>query len=178
MAQERGLPSANRAESQEACFLGGRDYRELYRSRMPVLPGPVVDQEGRVVGEHQGLFAYTVGQRRGLGIPAKEPYYVLALDAAKNTLRVGPKEALYQTQALVREVSWLVDPREYLDQGVSVQVRYRARPLPVDLDLDQGDRVLVRFREPQRGCGPRASWPPFFLRGSGSWAEAGWYETG
>ena len=154
MALQRGLPSAGRAESQEACFLAGQDYREFFESRMPVSPGPVIDPEGRVIGRHRGLFAYTVGQRRGLGIPAKRPYYVLALDGVRNTLVVGPEEALYKSEALVRAVSWLVDPEEYRDRQILLQVRYRARPLPVDLELGRNSAVRVRFREPQRAVAP------------------------
>lgn len=154
MAQERGLPSAQRSESQEACFLAGQDYREYYEARMESRPGPVADLEGRVIGRHRGLHSYTVGQRRGLGIPAKRPYYVLALDGVNNTLVVGPREALYKTEALVRAVTWLVEPRDRLEREVEVQVRYRARPLAAGLVQGPGRTVRVRFREPQRAVAP------------------------
>ena len=154
LARERGLPSAGRAESQEACFLAGQNYREYYSARLPVRPGPVVDPEGRVIGRHQGLYSYTVGQRRGLGIPAKRPYYVLALDGVNNTLVVGPREALFKTEALVRAATWLVEPGRYLDREVLVQVRYRARPLPARLEPGPRATLRIRFQEPQRAVAP------------------------
>jgi tRNA-specific 2-thiouridylase len=113
-----------------------------------------VDQEGRVIGRHQGLFGYTVGQRRGLGLPAKRPYYVLALDGIDNRLIVGPKEALFKEEALVRAVRWLTDPKELPQEGVEVQVRYRARPVPAKISLEKDKEVRVLFREPQRAVAP------------------------
>ncbi len=154
MALERGLPSARRAESQEACFLAGMDYREYYESRMPVRPGPVADRSGRIIGRHRGLYSYTVGQRRGLGIPAKKPYYVLALDGVNNTLVVGPREELFKTEAFVRAATWLVEPKDYLDREVLVQVRYRARPVAAELELEKEASVKIRFKEPQRAVAP------------------------
>ena len=154
MARARGLPPAARKGSQEACFLEGRGYREFFESERESRPGQIVDQEGRVIGRHQGLFAYTVGQRRGLGLPAKRPFYVLALDGINNRLMVGPQEALFKEKALVRAVSWLVGPQDLPRKGVEVQVRYRARPVPAELRLLRNNLVRVRFREPQRAVAP------------------------
>lgn len=154
MAGQRGIPSADRPESQEACFLEGGDYRAYYEARRTVRPGPVVDPEGRVIGRHKGLYAYTVGQRRGLGIPAKRPYYVHRLDGVNNTLVVGPKEGLFKDEALVRAVTWLVDPQDYLDRPVRIQVRYRAEPLPCKLELERDNLVRVRLERPQKAVAP------------------------
>jgi len=154
MAESRGLPSAARKESQEACFLEGRGYRDFYQARRAVHPGQIVDPEGRVIGRHRGLFNYTVGQRRGLGLPAKRPYYVLALDGISNRLVVGPKEALFRAEALVRAVSWLVEPGDLPRGGVAVQLRYRARPVPAELSLERDRLVRVRFQEPQGAVAP------------------------
>src|SRR5215213_5534322 len=96
MAAERGLASADRPESQDICFVPGGDYRNLLREECAdsLRPGPIVDLAGHELGRHQGLPLYTIGQRRGLGIAAKQPLYVTALDAARNAVVVGPQEAL------------------------------------------------------------------------------------
>ncbi|MBW1712851.1 MAG: tRNA 2-thiouridine(34) synthase MnmA [Deltaproteobacteria bacterium] len=158
LAVERGLPAVNRPESQEVCFLAGQNYRDFFKSRRQARPGPMVDQSGRVVGRHQGLFAYTVGQRRGLNLPAARPYYVLDLDGPGNRLVVGPEEALFRDQALVEDCSWLIDPQQFWPAGqakeVEVQVRYRAQPLPARLEIGPKGRVRVIFSRPQRAVAP------------------------
>src|SRR5215213_9808980 len=96
MAAERRLASADRPESQDICFVPGGDYRNLLREERAdsLRPGPIVDLAGRELGRHEGLPLYTIGQRRGLGIAAKQPLYVTALDSARNAVVVGPQEAL------------------------------------------------------------------------------------
>jgi tRNA-uridine 2-sulfurtransferase len=94
-AARAGLAVARRAESQEACFLGGGDYREFVkRHGVEETPGEIVDEQGRQLGSHDGYWRFTAGQRRGLGIAAKDPLYVLRTDAAANTVVVGPRESL------------------------------------------------------------------------------------
>ena len=156
LAAERGLPSAGRAESQEICFLGGEDYRAFFLAHRRPAPGQVVDLCDRVVGRHQGLFAYTVGQRKGLGLCAPVPTYVVAVDKAANRLIVGPAQALLAERAEVVESSWLAEPDE-LDQAageVLVQFRYRARPATARLELKGERRVCLFFDEPQRAVAP------------------------
>jgi len=156
LAAERGLPSAGRAESQEICFLGGEDYRAFFLAHRRPQPGQVVDLTGRVVGQHQGLFAYTVGQRRGLGLCAPEPTYVIAADSVANRLVVGPAQALLAERAEVVEPSWLVGPKE-LDEAAGeflVQLRYRARPATARFELEGEGRVSLLFAEPQRAVAP------------------------
>ncbi|MBW2617572.1 MAG: tRNA 2-thiouridine(34) synthase MnmA [Deltaproteobacteria bacterium] len=156
LAAERGLPSAGRAESQEICFLGGEDYRAFFLARRRPTPGQMVDLCGRVVGRHQGLFAYTVGQRKGLGLCAPEPTYVVAADKSANRLIVGPAQALLAERDEVGEPSWLAEPDE-LDRAageVLVQFRYRARPATAKLELKGQGRVCLLFDKPQRAVAP------------------------
>ena len=156
LAAERGLPSAGRAESQEICFLGGEDYRAFFLAHRRPAPGQVVDLCDRVVGRHQGLFAYTVGQRKGLGLCAPVPTYVVAVDKAANRLIVGPAQTLLAERAEVVESSWLAEPDE-LDGAageVLVQLRYRARPATARLELKGQGRVCLLFDEPQRAVAP------------------------
>jgi tRNA-specific 2-thiouridylase len=116
-----GLRAAGARESQEACFLGGDDYRAfLGRNGLPPRSGPLVDETGRRVGEHRGFWHFTAGQRRGLGIAAAEPLYALATVPATNTVLVGPRSSLARTRVSVRG---------RLDEGpgpVAVKLRYRS----------------------------------------------------
>ena len=102
-AAAAGLAAAHRAESQEACFLAGDDYRSfLERQGLARQPGPIVDDEGTVLGRHDGVWRYTPGQRRGIGLAVPEPLYALRSDAATNTLVVGPRGALEMRRVTVR----------------------------------------------------------------------------
>src|SRR5258708_33697651 len=134
MAAERGLPVANKAESQELCFVAHNDYRGFLRryaeSTGRALPGagPIVDQGGQVLGEHQGLAAYTIGQRKGLGVMAREPLHVLRLDAARNTLVVGPAAALERDTFTLRQTTY---PSGEAPCGpFAAQINVRSKPPP------------------------------------------------
>ncbi len=120
-AARAGLAAAGRAESQEACFLAGDDYRAfLERRGLLPRPGDIVDEEGRTLGSHQGHWRYTPGQRRGLGIARDRPLYALATSAAKNTVVVGPRESLARTSVTARGRLYVPVER------VTAKVRYRS----------------------------------------------------
>jgi tRNA-specific 2-thiouridylase len=141
-AAAAGLAAAGRSESQEACFLGGDDYRTfLRRHGVADQPGPIVDLDGHVVGRHDGLWRFTPGQRRGIGVAADEPLYALRGDASSATLVVGPRRAL-RTQAV------LARGRLYVDaERVEVKVRYRSPAIPASVEAD-GDLVRISLDEP------------------------------
>jgi tRNA-specific 2-thiouridylase len=102
-AAAAGLSAARRPESQEACFLGGDDYRSfLVRTGLETSPGPLVDEDGNEVGTHEGFWRFTPGQRRGLGIAAPEPLYAIETNAVTNTVTVGPRAALARRRVRVR----------------------------------------------------------------------------
>jgi tRNA-specific 2-thiouridylase len=102
-AEAAGLAVAGRPESQEACFLGGDDYRAfLSRSGLAADPGPVLDESGRTVGGHAGFWRFTPGQRRGIGVASSEPLYVVSTDARRNAVVVGPRTALARRRVKVR----------------------------------------------------------------------------
>lgn len=136
-------------ESQEICFVPGDDYRAFLASRCQRLPGPgpAVLPDGTLVGEHQGLWRMTIGQRRGLGLSYNEPLYVLDKDVARNTLIVAPREALLARDFQADEVNLLVDPTLW-PREVLVQTRYRepARAARVELS---GSGLFVRLAGPQ-----------------------------
>jgi tRNA-specific 2-thiouridylase len=134
IAREHALPVAAKADSQDLCFLAGTG-RERFLARHGGLrerPGDVVDAGGRVLGRHRGHFNYTVGQRRGLGVHAAEPLYVVRTDARANTVTVGPREALRTDAVALRGVRLHRDA-EAVD---AVKLRYRAAPVPCRLEGD------------------------------------------
>lgn len=128
-AAAAGLAVAERAESQEACFLAGADYRTfLERQGIADAPGPIVDEEGIEIGRHDGIWRYTPGQRRGIGIAAPEPVYALRTERASNTLVVGPRSALGVSRVQVQGRLYL--PVERAD----AKLRYRSEAVPADVE--------------------------------------------
>jgi tRNA-specific 2-thiouridylase len=158
MARQRCLPVADRPESQEICFVLGRDYRDFLREGAPdtFRPGPILHLDGRVLGQHVGLPAYTVGQRSGLGIAWSHPLYVVRLDPARNALVVGPDEALWQREVLVADVSYVAGEPPPGPVRVTAKVRYLAPAAPAILEPLPGEAVSARltFDESQRAITP------------------------
>ncbi|KAA3660345.1 MAG: tRNA 2-thiouridine(34) synthase MnmA, partial [Chloroflexi bacterium] len=109
LAKKYNLPVASKDESQDLCFLGDGDYRRFLReySEKAASPGPILDQDGNELGQHNGLSFYTIGQRKGLGITTPEPVFVLQKDAARNALVVGSRTALGQQELTAVNVNWL-----------------------------------------------------------------------
>jgi len=156
IARQRGMPVMEQPESQDICFLAGGDYRRFLARQAPHLlrPGPIRDTAGRVLGQHQGLPAYTIGQRKGLGIAAAEPRYVLAIDAAENTLIVGTAAELGQDECIVEEMHYVSGETAMAPFCATAQIRYRARAVAVTVTpLPQG-MACVRFASPQRDITP------------------------
>ncbi|RME49571.1 MAG: tRNA 2-thiouridine(34) synthase MnmA [Chloroflexi bacterium] len=156
MARERGLPVAEKAESQELCFLADGDYRRFIQDYAPeaVVPGPILDQTGRVLGEHAGLPLYTIGQRRGLGIALGEPAYVLHMDRERNALVVGPDQALHQRELTVHSVSYVAGEPPAGEMAVTAKVRSMGTETPAILIPLDGDRAQVVFDRPVRAIAP------------------------
>ena len=144
-AAAAGLGAARRPESQEACFLGGDDYRAfLERHGLQAEEGPIVDAGGRVVGRHRGYWRYTPGQRRGLGVVAEQPLYAIATRADSNTVVVGPRANLARTN--VRVAGKLFVP---VSRG-SAKLRYRSPPVGVGL-APTGSGFELALDEPVHG---------------------------
>jgi tRNA-specific 2-thiouridylase len=144
-ATRAGLAAAARPESQEACFLAGDDYRSfLERRGLAAREGPVVDEEGKVLGTHPGYWRFTPGQRRGLGVGGGEPLYALRTNAAANTVVVGPRASLARTT--VRAAGRLYVPVERAE----VKVRYRSPAVAAGVEAT-GRGFLLRLDEPVYG---------------------------
>lgn len=145
----RGVIPPLPEESQEICFVPGDDYRAFLAARNAKLPGPgpAVLPDGTVVGQHQGLWRATIGQRRGLGLAWREPLYVLDKDTARNTLIVAPRAALLVDGFVAREANVLADLALW-PEDVLVQTRYREQATPARVELSASS-LRVRFAEPQ-----------------------------
>jgi tRNA-specific 2-thiouridylase len=156
LAREFGLPTADREESQEICFVPGNDYRDFLRLYAPesLRPGPIYDTKGRLLGTHKGLPLYTVGQRFGLGIPYGKRLYVLDKDVERNALIVGTMEEQGQRELIAGETNFISGhfPSEPIE--VKARVRYRApEKEAVVYPLGEG-KVKVVFKEPVIGAAP------------------------
>jgi tRNA-specific 2-thiouridylase len=154
IAAEKGLAPTERRESQDVCFI--RDsYGEFLRrtGRVPLRPGPIVDAGGRVIGAHKGLHQFTVGQRRGINCPAKEPYYVLALDPCANRLVVGFKKDLAVRRCRLSGVRWIARPP---GGGVRlmVRIRYRHTAVPAVFEPAAGGEGMLVFDRPETAVTP------------------------
>ena len=155
MALDSGLITADKPDSQDICFIPLGDYREFLRQRASGVPGEIVDVDGLVLGKHEGIEYFTVGQRRGLGLPktAGEPRYVVRLDADSNRVVVGPESALYAGEAWLSGVNYVGGTPPADGAPVSVKIRYKAYEAPAALHPRPGG-ALVRFRDPQRAVTP------------------------
>ncbi len=156
VARDRGLPVAEQPESQDLCFLADGDYRRFLKGLAPHLfrPGPIRDTSGRVLGQHEGLPAYTIGQRKGLQISAAEPLYVLAIEPADNTLVVGTAAELGRDECVVAGMHTIDGRLPTAPFDAMAQIRYRARPAAVVVKPLPDGRARVRFATSQRGITP------------------------
>jgi tRNA-specific 2-thiouridylase len=154
-ARRFGLPVAEQPESQDLCFVADGDYRRFLRRQAPHLfqPGPIRDMSGHVLGQHQGLPAYTIGQRKGLGLSAAEPLYVLAILSEENALVVGPAHELGRDKCEVEEMHYVAGEAASVFHA-QAQIRYRAKPVDVEVTTLPDARVCVQFSSPQRDITP------------------------
>jgi len=155
-ARRLDLPVAEKPESQEICFIPDDDYRRFLMSRIPgaFRAGPIVDRAGHVLGQHQGLPCYTVGQRKGLGIAAREPLYVLEIDVARNALVVGPAKELGRRELVAEEVNWVAGREPAGPLEATVKIRLHGRETPATVQPLPGSRARVTLATPQRDITP------------------------
>ncbi len=158
VARARGLATADAPESQELCFVLG-DYREFLRGQSPdaFRPGPILDETGQEVGAHVGLGAYTIGQRRGLGLAGSRARYVIQLDPARNAVRVGPRSALEARRLRATGVNWIALAAPATPLGLEARIRHRAPRVPARVIPEGGDAVTVEFETPQHAVTPGQS---------------------
>jgi tRNA-uridine 2-sulfurtransferase len=154
LANELGLRVAEKPDSQDICFVPQGKYQDVVKKLRPhaAAPGEIVDAEGRVLGAHEGVINYTVGQRRGLGIAAGQPLFVVKLDAGKRRVIVGPRAALGVTRMTLKEVNWLGD--DEID-GREILVRVRSTRPPVAGVIEYGPPASspASLERPQKRAG-------------------------
>ncbi len=157
LAAKFNLRVAEKDESQDLCFIADGNYRNFMRRNRPdaLVPGPILDAQGNVLGQHTGLPDYTIGQRKGLGIAAGEPLYVTALDGARNAVVVGRQAELGKRELIAREVNWIPpDAADNLPLRASVKIRYRSVQMPALLSATDARHVRVEFDAPLRDITP------------------------
>ncbi|HEV8564391.1 MAG TPA: tRNA 2-thiouridine(34) synthase MnmA [Actinomycetota bacterium] len=159
-AERLGLPVAGKPDSQELCFAPSGDAGAFVRTHASGLlrDGEVVDPQGRVLAAHDGTFAFTIGQRRGLGVSTGERAYVVDLDAAANRVVVGPGELLERTGLVADRVNWIAGaPPDDGPFEALVRIRYRGEGVAALVVPSEDGGVRVEFRAPQRGIAPGQS---------------------
>ncbi len=154
IAQKHGFVNAEKPDSQDICFAPDGDYAAFIERQTgkPSPEGDFIDTLGRVLGRHRGLIRYTIGQRRGLGLPSAGRLYVLSKDAAKNTVTVGEKDALYASRLIVRDVNLISIGSLAGPHRAEVKIRYRHPAQPATLTPLEDGAVQIDFDEPQRGA--------------------------
>jgi len=156
LARSLGVKTSEKKESQEICFVEEPSYADFLSSRIEKTPGDIVTPDGAHLGAHSGLFNYTIGQRKGLGLSGG-PFYVLGIDTAQNRLIVGPERLLYSKGLIAGEVNWIErGAREKARTGLkaSTKIRYRHAGADSTVTLLEDGRVSVRFTEPQKSVTP------------------------
>jgi tRNA-uridine 2-sulfurtransferase len=155
IARTNGLPTAEKADSQDLCFLAGDDYRNFLRRYAPEISqkGPIRDKQGRLMGEHTGLSDYTIGQRKGLGA-IQEPYYVIRKDPGTNTLIIGKKEELGSDTCLVQNMNWILGKTEEIPEKVEIKIRYKSPAVTASISFRENGVVCVKFDRRLRDITP------------------------
>lgn len=155
-AEQRGLLVAHKAESMELCFIADNNYRRFLQehAKNPIASGLMVNTQGEVLGTHEGLPSYTIGQRKGLGVALGKPAYVVGMNAEKNQVIIGEEQDLWNNALLARNLTWIsgVMPTEPVQ--VEAKVRYKAALAPATVYPQPGGTARVVFDTPQRALTP------------------------
>lgn len=156
IAAAQGFETAQKPDSQDICFVPDGDYAAFLErcTGEPCRPGPILDQEGRVVGQHRGAIRYTIGQRKGLGLAAGAPVYVCGKSMEDNTVTVGPESALYTRACYANDVNLISVDDLSGPMEVTAKARYRQREQPATLYPQSDGTVRVVFHTPQRAITP------------------------
>ena len=157
LAKKKKLPESIYHESQEICFIPDDDYRAFFRNNVDnrlLQNGAIVDRKGKALGTHSGIYAYTIGQRQGLGISARKPLYVCRIMPEKNQIEVGHKEMLLTKTLTANDFNWIGIRAQSKKIRVKAQIRYRHTPSAGTLTIASPDLVQFEFDEPQWAITP------------------------
>ena len=155
-ANELKLTSVKRPESQEICFIPGVDYISFLKDNATTLPpaGPILDVEGNVLGQHEGIAFYTIGQRKGLGITSAKPLYVIDIEPTKNAVIVGSKAQTYSDVLIADSLNWIDGTMPEKPTKMNASIRYRHEGAEAEVSQRSEDSVYVKFAEPQMAVTP------------------------
>lgn len=158
IAKEIGLAAATRPESQEICFVGNDNYSDFIEGFSPdsLMPGQILDTEGKVIGEHKGIAYYTIGQRKGLGISSPVPRYVADINRANNTIVIGSREDATRKKIMVTDLNWIATDFPVSSVRAGVKIRSTMNEVPA-LIIPEGKNISVVFNEPQWAPAPGQS---------------------
>ena len=156
LAKSFGLEVHDKPGSQDICFLGQTDYRSFLAERFPesLQRGAVVNTRGDILGWHQGVICYTVGQRKGLGIATGKPLYVLSLDVVTNRVIVGTNEEAMKKKVSITEINWIAFDKNPSSLALGVKIRYRQPEISARIMCKDNDRGEIWLSKPQRGIAP------------------------
>jgi tRNA-specific 2-thiouridylase len=157
MAKEKGLLQSIHLESQEICFIPDNDYRSFLKTqvnRKMISPGNIVDLEGNILGVHPGTYAYTIGQRHGLGVASREPLYVHQIRPEKNEVVAGPRKALFTKVLTAGDFNWIGGQPDKKKVRVQAQIRYRHKAADGTLSIISPNLVQFEFDQPQWAITP------------------------
>ncbi|MDX2075156.1 MAG: tRNA 2-thiouridine(34) synthase MnmA [bacterium] len=156
IAEKFGLLSAKKKDSQDLCFLGDGDYRRFLNDHAPEMmqPGPIVLKNGEVIGEHQGLANYTIGQRKGLGVAYSEPLYVIATNPYRNALVVGVADDLGKDNLIAHRVNWMGKNPPTKPFRAGVKIRYKAKMVEGLVTPLDDNQMHIQFDTPMRDITP------------------------
>lgn len=174
LAAQFDIPVHQKKDSQEICFIPDDDYAGLAVKRCPQLAcqGHIVDTSGKIMGSHSGIYQFTIGQRRGLGIPAGKPVYVVKLDAASNTVVLGSKEETLSNSLIADSTNWLIDPPTSAFEAI-VKIRYNHIGAPARVSPLPNDRIDVEFQNPISAITPGQAAVVYIQRPAGLQAVCG-----
>jgi tRNA-specific 2-thiouridylase len=164
VARQHGLALAEKPDSQEICFIPGGDYKQFLAAyleeqgrQLPETAGELVTPSGEVLGRHEGIFNFTVGQRKGLGVSSPSPLYVLQIDPATHRVTLGADEELATRTLRARGLNWISIRELTAPMRVRVKIRHRHEPAWATLEPAGTDEVIATFDEPQRAVTPGQS---------------------
>lgn len=164
LAREHGLALASKPDSQEICFIPGGDYKKFIDAYLEeqdeILPdtaGELVSTSGEVLGKHEGIHNFTVGQRKGLGLSSPSPLYVIQINSASHSVTVGNEPELLNRELYARQLNWISIPKLEGPMRVAVKIRHRHEPALASMEMAEEDKVKILFDEPQRAVTPGQS---------------------
>ena len=159
IAKEHNLSVASKPDSEDICFIPDGNYKKFLEQNSSIVPkeGNIVNRKGEILGIHTGLYNYTIGQRKGLGISYKAPLFVIGFNKERNEVIVGEQQELYRKEMKVNEVNLLLMDKIEMTLDVTVKIRYASKPAEAIINQTEAGNIQVIFKEPQRGITPGQS---------------------